>query len=124
MSMAARLTIEAHFDAGLKKVCDHLLPHRASHLWHYFLSRATEPQFVVDVSHCYEIKRAAIMAHKTQFGQGRDIQKTFLNAGPGSFLSIIESRDCYYGSLMGCQYGEGFITAILWTFKIRPARWG
>ncbi|MEG6521457.1 bacillithiol biosynthesis deacetylase BshB1 [Desulfotomaculum sp. 1211_IL3151] len=106
---AAKLTAEANFDAGLKRIAPHLPPHRAKYIWHYFLSTAVEPQFVVDVSPFYEIKRAAIKAHQTQFGKDRE-QQTFLNTGPGSMLSIIESRDRFYGARTGCMYGEGFIT--------------
>lgn len=107
---ASKLTTVANFDAGLKKLAPHLSPHRAKYIWHYFLAKAVEPQFVVDVSPFYEVKRAAIMAHQTQFGEGLEQQQTFLNTGPGSMLSIIESRDRFYGALTGCMYGEGFIT--------------
>lgn len=108
---ASKLTTEANFDAGLTKLAPHLPIHRAGGIWHYFLSKAVEAQFVVDVSPYYEIKRAAIMAHQTQFGQGLEQRETFLNTGPGSMLSIIESRDRFFGALTGCRYGEGFITS-------------
>ncbi|GAB6180277.1 bacillithiol biosynthesis deacetylase BshB1 [Desulfotomaculum defluvii] len=107
---AARLVKEANFDAGLKRFSHHLSAHRAKYIWHYFLSRSVEPQFVVDVSEFYEKKRAAIMAHQTQFGESLQQSETFLNTGPGSMLAIVESRDRFYGAITGCTYGEGFIT--------------
>ncbi|MCL5781260.1 MAG: bacillithiol biosynthesis deacetylase BshB1 [Firmicutes bacterium] len=107
---ACRLVQEAWFDAGLTRIGCPLPPFRAGQIWYYFLARAAEPTFIVDVSACYHTKRSAIMAHETQFGKSLNSTETFLNAGPGSLLSIIESRDRYFGSLAGCMYGEGFTT--------------
>lgn len=107
---ASRLVQEAHFDAGLAKVDCQLPPFRAEQIWYYFLARAAEPTFIVDVSDCYQTKRLAMTAHASQFGKDLNRTETFLNAGPGNMLSIIESRDRYFGSLIGKMYGEGFIT--------------
>ena len=107
---AAQLVEEAWFDAGLAKIQTHIKPHRPPQLWHYFLSRAGEPKFIVDVSDYYEIKRVAILAHHSQFGKLVSSQETFLNCGPGSMLAIVESRDRFFGSSIGCFYGEGFTT--------------
>lgn len=108
---AARLVQQAHFDAGLHKLETATPPYRPPLMWHYFMARAGVPQFIVDVSAHYEVKREALLSHQTQFGRELNHQETFLNAGPGSMLSIVESRDRYFGTQAGCFYGEGFITA-------------
>lgn len=107
---AAKLVQEAYFDAGLCKVSTKSSAFRPAQVWHYFLSQASEPKFTVDISEYYSIKKSAILAHQTQFGSYLKLKDTFLNAGPGSLLSLIESRDRYFGSLIGCMYGEGFTT--------------
>ena len=107
---AARLVQEAHFDAGLLKVSTQSEAFRPAQVWHYYLSRASEPKFIVDISEHYITKRQALLAHQTQFGHQAEQLETFLNTGPGSFLALVESRDRYYGSLTGCMYGEGFTT--------------
>lgn len=106
----AKLVQEAHFDAGLGKVLTNNPAFRPAQVWHYFVSRASEPKFIVDISEHYSIKKSAALAHQTQFGNHLSFRETFLNAGPGSLLSLIESRDRYFGSLIGCTYGEGFTT--------------
>ncbi|SHK28250.1 bacillithiol biosynthesis deacetylase BshB1 [Desulforamulus aeronauticus] len=107
---AARLVEESWFDAGLTKIQAQIKPYRPPQLWHYFLSRAGEPKFIVDVSDYYEIKREAILTHRSQFGRQASSQETFLNCGPGSMLAIVESRDRFLGSSIGYSYGEGFTT--------------
>lgn len=107
---AAQLVEEAWFDAGLAKIPTQGNPYRPPHLWYYFLARAGEPKFIVDVAENYEIKREAILAHFSQFGKMAGSRETFLNCGPGSMLSLVESRDRYFGSLIGCSHGEGFTT--------------
>ncbi|SHF08265.1 bacillithiol biosynthesis deacetylase BshB1 [Desulforamulus putei DSM 12395] len=107
---ASRLVQEAWFDSGLTRVGSRLPPFRAGQIWYYYISGAVEPKFIVDVSECYHTKRLAILAHQTQFGKSPNSTETFLNAGPGSLLSVVESRDRYFGSLIGCMYGEGFTT--------------
>ncbi len=107
---AAQLVEEAWFDAGLTKIQTQSKPYRPLQLWHYFLSRAGEPKFIVDVSDDYALKREAILAHLSQFGKQANSQETFLNCGPGSMLAVVESRDRFFGSSIGCTYGEGFTT--------------
>ncbi|AQS59744.1 bacillithiol biosynthesis deacetylase BshB1 [Desulforamulus ferrireducens] len=107
---AAQLIEEAWFDAGLAKIATQGQPHRPPNLWYYYLSRAGEPKFIIDVGEYYEIKRAAMLAHLSQFGKLAGSKETFLNCGPGSLLSLVESRDRYFGSLIGCSFGEGFTT--------------
>ncbi|GAB6157944.1 bacillithiol biosynthesis deacetylase BshB1 [Desulfotomaculum varum] len=107
---ACRLVQEAWFDAGLKKMAARQPPFRPQQIWYYFIAAIAEPRFIVDISECYQTKRTAILAHQTQFGEHPGAAATFLNAGPGSLLAMVESRDRYYGSLIGSMYGEGFTT--------------
>jgi len=106
----SNLVQEAYFDSGLKKVSANSPAYRPPHLWYYFLARAGEPKFIVDISAVYKIKQRALAAYASQFGREAGQVDTFLNTGPGNMLALVESRDRYYGSLIGCFYGEGFTT--------------
>lgn len=101
---------ECHFNSGLRKFLPDVKPYRPSQLWYYFLSRAPEPKYIVDISEVYELKKQAISAYETQFGKGAGKTATYLNHGPGSLIDLIEARDRYFGSLIGVKYGEGFTT--------------
>lgn len=105
---ACKLVQEAYFDAGLVKIASNFAPFRPETIWYYFLARATEPKFIVDVTEVYEIKRSALFAHASQFGKDTERAGTFLNSGPGNMVELVESRDRYFGALIGCRYGEGF----------------
>ncbi|AEF94558.1 LmbE family protein [Desulfotomaculum nigrificans CO-1-SRB] len=105
---ACQLVKEAYFDAGLRKIESNWAPFRPQQIWYYFLSRAGEPKLIVDITDVYNIKKAALAAHVTQFGRQTGRWDTFLNTGPGSLMALVESRDRYFGSLIGCMYGEGF----------------
>nr|WP_315990532.1 hypothetical protein [Desulforamulus aquiferis] len=106
----SRLVQESHFSAGLRKLLPDMEPYRPPQVWYYFLSKAAEPKFIVDISDVYNNKRSAVLAHETQFGNKAGRVETFLNYGPGSLLDLMESRDRYFGSLIGVLHGEGFTT--------------
>ena len=73
--------------------------------WHEFV-----PSFIVDVSDAYDLRTAAIKAHRSQFfdPNSKDPQ-TILSQE--SFLGFIENRAKAYGQKIGAQYGEPFYSA-------------
>jgi LmbE family N-acetylglucosaminyl deacetylase len=65
------------------------------------------PSFIVDISDVYDIRVAAIKAHRSQFyDPGSTEPETFLSQK--SFLDFMETRMKYYGQQIGVRYGEPF----------------
>lgn len=107
---ASQLVTQACFFAGLRKMHPDLAPHRPSAVIYYFLSKAAEPTFLVDVTSVYQQKKQAVLSHQSQFGSVH-VHTTYLNSGPGKFTDLVESRDRYFGSLAGVMFAEGFAVA-------------
>lgn len=95
---ASQLIKEACFDAGLMKILPGIPVHRPPILAYYSLNKGFEPTVVKDVTHVYKIKMAAIMAHKSQF-----------SGIPLGIKKLVQSRDSYFGSLIGVEFGEGLL---------------
>lgn len=113
---ADRLVREAVFSAGLSRYVATGQPHRVGNVAWYFVNAHPKPDFVVDVSEVYEVKRAALAAYSSQFGPpprkagpagspGSARQPTPINQG---YLEWVELRDAWYGSLAGVAKAEGF----------------
>jgi bacillithiol biosynthesis deacetylase BshB1 len=74
---------------------------------HAVYSRLVAPSFVVDISEFVEGKMQAIRAHASQFyREGAGEPETRISAR--DFLSQIENRARYYGSLIGVAAGEPY----------------
>ena len=74
---------------------------------HAIYSRLILPSFIVDVSEFADKKMEAIRAHASQFYSPESKEPTTRIAEKG-FLSQIEDRSRYYGSLIGVEAGEPF----------------
>lgn len=100
---AARLASMRRYDeeAGLDAVPVPALAHSV-------YSRNVPPSFIVDVSDFVEDKMRAIRAHASQFYR-EDSQEPETRISSKSFLSQIEYRMRYYGSLIGAAAGEAFL---------------
>jgi bacillithiol biosynthesis deacetylase BshB1 len=74
---------------------------------HAVYSRLVAPSFVVDISDFLGEKMRAIRAHASQFyREGTDEPETRISSR--DFLSQLENRARYYGSLIGAAAGEPF----------------
>ena len=74
---------------------------------HNVFSRRLQPSFVVDISDFLEEKMAAIRAHKSQFYDPESTEpETRLTTK--EFLTDLESRSRYFGSMIGVIAGEPF----------------
>jgi N-acetylglucosamine malate deacetylase 1 len=99
---AARLASMRRYDEahGLAQVPMPMLAHAV-------YSRLVVPSFVVDISDHLAGKMAAIRAHASQFyREGVSEPETRISAR--DFLTQIETRARYYGSLIGTAAGEPF----------------
>ena len=75
---------------------------------HYFINDAVPPSFVVDVTSWYEIKRAALDCHASQFAPAAAGAVTTRLVGAG-FRQLVESRDAQFGALVGVGFAEGLV---------------
>lgn len=72
----------------------------------YVGRRDVRADVVVDVTSVHEVKFAAIRAHASQVGGGKDALTTPLT--DPRFLSVIEARDRLAGRRIGATFGEAF----------------
>lgn len=103
---ASQLGERAFFAAGLRKVEPELAPFRPWEILYYFINREQEPSFIVDISEDYEVKRQAVLAHRSQFFRENQWLPTRLN---GHFPYLIESRCRFWGAKIGAEFGEGYL---------------
>jgi bacillithiol biosynthesis deacetylase BshB1 len=74
---------------------------------HNVFSRRSDISFVVDISDFLEDKMAAIRAHRSQF-YDPDSNEPETRLTAKHFLSELETRSRYYGSLIGVDAGEPY----------------
>ncbi|MDH3493163.1 MAG: bacillithiol biosynthesis deacetylase BshB1 [Acidobacteriota bacterium] len=99
---AARLSSMKNYDpdSGDEKIPVPMIMHNV-------FSRNVPPSFIVDISDHLEGKMDAIRAYRSQFHDpGSDEPETRLT--DPAFLSDIETRSRYFGSLIGVAAGEPF----------------
>lgn len=103
---ASELSRNSVFFSGLKKFLPEIEAHRVPSVLYYQLRFSFKPSLVLDVSATYEKKRKAIACYSTQVKRAESTNETLLNS-PLS-LRGIESRDMYYGAMIGAEFGEPF----------------
>jgi bacillithiol biosynthesis deacetylase BshB1 len=67
------------------------------------------PSFVVDVSAVYNRKLELLRLHESQFAKTAE-QFGVISHGLGDYLFALESRDRYFGSLIGSHHGEALVS--------------
>lgn len=108
----AELESDACFFAGLAKI-ETKWNGVTQNAWrprlvlHYIQDRLYKPDVVVDISSTWEIKKASIMAFKSQFYDPNNKEPNTYISSP-QFLNFIESRSREMGHLIGVEFGEGF----------------
>jgi N-acetylglucosamine malate deacetylase 1 len=110
-----KLVHEAAFLSGLAKIESFTDGEKQEHwrpksLLSYIQDKLLIPDFIVDTTNEWDIKKEAIFAHKSQFYSENGTEpQTYISSK--NFISYIQARDQEFGRMIGCNYGEGFISA-------------
>ena len=103
-----QIVTEAVFNAKLRRYRPDREAVNVESVYYYYINDVAEPDLMVDVSECYDIKRKALLAYESQFESpvGReDAVWTPLNQG---YLERVEARDRVLGMRRQVAYAEGF----------------
>ena len=110
-----KLVQEASFLSGLAKIESYLEDVVQAH-WRpksvlsYIQDKLIIPDFVVDTTLEWEVKREAILAHRSQFYHEESSEpETYISSK--NFITYVQARDHEFGRMVGAMYGEGFISA-------------
>ncbi len=106
-----KLTEESIFMSTVNKFLPHNNTHQVQQLLFYAVNPQVPPSLIVDISHHYEIKKRAVLAHKSQFIKRELSVETEINKWNG-FPEKLTLRDRYLGMQINADYGEGFVVKI------------
>lgn len=95
---AGRIVQNSRLFCGLKTLADSSPPHRPDAFLFYPIHKFHQPSFVVDTSPVFQRKLDLLRIYRSQFVQTAE-----------DFLFRLESRDRYYGSLIGTHHGEALV---------------
>ncbi|MFZ9761279.1 MAG: bacillithiol biosynthesis deacetylase BshB1 [Candidatus Kapaibacteriota bacterium] len=107
---------EAYFTAGLHKKSLHYdgketMPWRPKSLYSYIQAYHQEPDFIIDISHTFDSKIAAIQCYESQvYVPGKETEGPETLISTSHFMDAVHARARYFGSMIGVEYGEGFLT--------------
>jgi bacillithiol biosynthesis deacetylase BshB1 len=108
--MAAELTRDACFLAGLKKYGGRAKPHRPDKILYAlsFREDPVKPTFVVNIEAQFARKVEAIRCYASQFEGVIQAGEAFPTGQ--TFSELVETQNRHYGSLIRCGFGEPFFT--------------
>lgn len=107
---AAKLTADACFYAGLRKIETGQEAWRPKAVYHYIQDYWIEPHFVVDVSDFSKQKEKAVMAFASQFHDPNSKEPQTPISSP-EFLESLHAKMSLWGRSIGVKYAEGFTTS-------------
>ena len=93
----------------LRKSNDPNPPHKPSAYLYYLLHHFTRPSMVVDISNVYNQKLELLRLHVSQFAKTAE-GFGVLPLGMNDYLFGLESRDRFFGSLIGAHHGEALVS--------------
>ncbi|ALC90135.1 deacetylase [Bacillus sp. FJAT-18017] len=105
----ARLVDEAVFSAGIRKFDDGtgLPPHKADRVHYYMINGFHQPDFLIDISEFFEMKKSSLNAYGSQFMKN---DKSFDTPLINGYIESLEAREYLFGKQAGVNYAEGFKT--------------
>ncbi len=104
---ASEIGYEACFLAGLKRLEEETPPHRPFKILYSSLYANVSPSFVVDISHQFDRRMAALFSYKAQYGDSSDASDLFPSHKEVEERLAAIAR--FYGNLIGVKYGEPFV---------------
>jgi bacillithiol biosynthesis deacetylase BshB1 len=108
---AGNLIRNAAIYCTLKKSGDPNPPHKPSAYLYYLLHHFTQPGMVVNISEVYHRKLELLRMHASQFSKTAE-GFGLLPLGMNDYLYGLESRDRFFGSLIGVHHGEAFVSEV------------
>ena len=96
---------------ALRKSNDPNPPHKPLAYLYYLLHHFTHPGMVVDISEVYHRKLELLRMHASQFSKTAE-GFGVLPLGMNDYLFGLESRDRFFGSLIGVHHGEAFVSEV------------
>ena len=107
---AAGLTVRnSSLYCALSKSGDPNPPHKPAAFLFYLLHNFDRPTFVVDISAVYASKLELLRLHSSQFSKTAE-EFGVVPLGVGDYLFGLESRDRFFGSLIGVRHGEALVS--------------
>jgi bacillithiol biosynthesis deacetylase BshB1 len=106
----------AYFIAGLHKKSllfegNTTEPWRPQSLFCYIQAYHQEPDFIIDISHTFDAKIQSVQCYESQvFVPGKHIEGPETYISGSAFMDAVHARARYFGSMIQCDYGEGFLT--------------
>ena len=94
---------------SLTKLDDPNSPHKPDAFLFYLLNKFEQPSFVVDTTSVFQRKLELLRIHRSQFEKTAE-ELGVIAHGVGDYLFGLESRDRYFGSLIGAHYGEALVS--------------
>jgi bacillithiol biosynthesis deacetylase BshB1 len=86
-------------------------PHKPSAYLYYLLHHYKHPSMVVNISDVYDRKLELLQMHASQFAKTAE-GFGVLPLGMNDYLFGMESRDRFFGSLIGVHHGEAFVSEV------------
>jgi bacillithiol biosynthesis deacetylase BshB1 len=107
---ASDVLTRAIFKSGLRRFASGAQdrPWRPEWICYYFINDSVEPSFAVDVTARYDVKRAALACHRSQFAPA-DSGSVSTRLNVPQFAQLIESRDALLGARTGVAFAEGIV---------------
>jgi bacillithiol biosynthesis deacetylase BshB1 len=106
---AAGLTVRnSKLYCALSKSGDPNPPHKPAAFLYYLLHNFDRPSFVVDISDVYSRKLELLRLHESQFSKTAE-EFGVMPLGMSDYLFGLESRDRFFGSLVGVRHGEALV---------------
>ena len=93
---------------ALAKLDDGNPPYKPSAFLYFLLHNYRHPSLVVDITSVYQQKLELLRLHHSQFSKTAE-QLGLLPLGMSDYLYGLESRDRYFGSLVGVHHGEALV---------------
>lgn len=98
---------EACFLAGLRRLEEDVPPHRPFKILYASSYANVTPSFVVDISHHFDRRMAALLSYTSQYGDDQSAADLF--PSHQEVQDRLASIARFYGNLIGVKYGEPFV---------------